>query len=517
MSSCKYFVFSICFLAFCLQVTPVQSAVLPSGGAMTGSLPAGGIHTHGFKAKAGETIVLSAQSNIATDIAIYNPDGTLLGNGESYFRSERLYQNGTYRVEIGPSSSTDGGDYTLHYFNSNTANEKGALTLKRPRKGLLTSYDIDSFTFAAKAGETIILSAESNLGTEILVFHPDGSPLGNAARNYFQSEVLSQNGTYRVLIKPFFPDDSGKYKFHYFNSRQSNESKLLKSNGMHEGELKNNYDVDRYVFIANAGDTIALLAESSFSTDISVFNPDGTLLSNGESRLWIEKLYQSGTYRVLMRPYNLEHYDTYKLHYFNSRTSKVSKVLSNKHAREGSLASYDLDSYAFEAKAGETIILSAQSDRATNIVIFQPDGSLLGSGKSYFRSGRLAQSGVYHMLIEPFFWGDKENYVLHYFNSKKSNELGSLDKQRNKSRSLSAYDLDSYVFTADFGQIINLTAQSSLTTYLSVFNPDGSLLGNGSGSFQSQRLYQSGTYRVMIRPGSLDQSGTYTLDYVADR
>ncbi|TQV86686.1 hypothetical protein [Aliikangiella coralliicola] len=191
-----------------------------------------------------------------------------------------------------------------------------------------------------------------------------------------------------------------------------------------------------------------------------------------------------------------------------------SSALPSGGSVSGILLSNSQHVYSFSANNGDSVNLSANSLMQTHLTIYNPDGSVLGSGyNSYYRLG-LPQSGNYQVKIKPRYSGQHGSYELHYVNASTANEHGSLTSGGVHLESFTPQDLDSYTFEAESGDAINLSVNSSKQTTMAVYYPDGSRVGYGYNSFYQLNLAQTGTYRVVISSRYAFNTDDYELHFV---
>jgi len=368
-----------------------------------------------------------------------------------------------------------------------------------------------SYAFDASSGDTIHLSAGSTKQTSLSVYNPDGSLLGNAHNGY--KEVAPSSGTYRIDIVPRYAYQSGNFVLHYINSSNADEHGSLLSGSMAQGSFTAN-DLDSYSFVASAGDTIHLSAGSKIQTYLSVYKPDGSLLGNAYNG-YKKVAPISGVYRAVIQSRYGFQTGTYELHYINGSTTKEHGYLSSGSMAPGSFTANDLDSYSFVASAGDTIHLSAGSKIQTYLSVYKPDGSLLGNAYNGYK--KVAPiSGVYRAVIQSRYGFQTGTYELHYVNGSTTKEHGFLINGVSSTGTITTNDLDSYELIAESGDTITLsTTGSSIFTYLSVYKPDGSLLGVGKNYYSKSNVAESGIYRVVAQSFYGFQTGDYYLSLVS--
>jgi len=508
-----FYSFTLIISGFLLVVSNSYANSLPSGGSVSGSLVLPEqVNSYTFTAEVGDSITLSADGTKPTIMRLYNPDGTYRTYGYTSLTSNNLTVAGTYRLDIQTKIVTDTSTYELFYFNSSTANEHGLLPTGDSVLGDLTSNDLDSYTFTAEVGDSISLAADSTNSanpTIMYLYNPDGT-YRTYGYNLLTSNNLTVAGTYRVMIKTKIASVVTDYELHYFNSSSSNEIGLLYSGDSVNRDLTSN-DLDSYTINIQVGDSITLSADSTEPTIMYLYNPDGTYRTYGYNLLTSNNLTVAGTYRVMIRTKIASVVTDYELHYFNSATASEHGFLPSGGVVTENLTSNDLDSYVFTAEVGDSITLSADSTEPTIMYLYNPDGTYRTYGYNLLTSNNLTVAGIYRVMIRTKIASKVTDYELHYFNSSTANEIGYMGNNSYFNQDLTSNDLDSYVFTAEVGDSITLSASGTEPTIMYLYNPDGTYRTYGYTSLTSNNLTVAGTYRVMIRTKIASKVTDYQL------
>lgn len=200
--------------------------------------------------------------------------------------------------------------------------------------------DVDSYTFTASAGDTVIIqvSRESSFdGLEpgIDLYAPGGSapevsvgfsPDANALLQGYQ---LAESGQYTIVVRDMEGNDTGGYSVSLVvmpgptTSVQDLDGGWITSGLAKSGDISFEADTDAYVFSAEAGQTviIQMSRESGFvNPGIDLYPPGGGAAevsagdASGETALLgAHQLAESGQYTIVVRDLNGDHDGEYSL------------------------------------------------------------------------------------------------------------------------------------------------------------------------------------------------------------
>ena len=449
------------------------AAELSDGNAVSGFLAANGQVEYTFNAEAGDRVnlfVVDDQPSIYAyfKIVVYNPDGTEFftreSNGTPGSYSLKPLQKGTYRV-LYSSTGDYTCNYTLYFYNLGEAERSGedglvALSDGDAVESSLTPYDVDSFSFEARAGDRVNLFVVDDQPSiyayfKIVVYNPDGTEFftreSNGTPGSYNLKPL-QEGTYRVLYSSTTgsPGHTCNYTLYFYNlgeaERSGEDGLVALSDGDAVESSLTPYDVDSFSFEARAGDRVNLFVVDDQPSiyayfKIVVYNPDGTEFftreSNGTPGSYNLKPLQDGTYRVLYSSTTGSpgHTCNYTLYFYNlgeiERSSQgLPRLLPNINLSSEIETCFDMDGFNFMGFAGESVSFVFK-DNFTNsyddldIEIHAPDGSVLlsRSGSNGFTTPSVtlpATSGSYRVIVR----GDGSGtgpYEVEYINANAAN------------------------------------------------------------------------------------------------
>jgi len=327
--------------------------------------------------------------------------------------------------------------------------------------------EADEFTFEANAGEVVHIRVIDSGGTaffspKISLYNPDDTL---EATDDYGDEValdcypstaygvcnLNQTGTYRLVVEDHLNDEIGSYEIRFLQVLQSNENGYLVNDGVVRGELSYG-DIDSFVFEANAGEAVHIRAVDSsgtafFGPKIWLYNPDGTreaIAGHGttydevaidcypSTAYGVCNLNQTGTYRLVVEDHGNDVSGSYEIRFLQVLQSNENGYLVNDGVVRGELTHGDIDSFVFEANAGESAhIRVIDADGTTffgpKIWLYNPDGTreaIEGNGYEHdevvldcypstaYGICNLNQTGTYRLVVEGYRNDVSGNYEI---------------------------------------------------------------------------------------------------------
>jgi hypothetical protein len=283
------------------------------------------------------------------------------------------------------------------------------------------------------------------------------------------------------------------------------------------------------VFDGVAGQRVGLgmTSVSIPSSTVSLYNPDGTLMTygtygSGGGALDSQILPVTGTYAIVIDPTGT---------YTGSMTLTLSAELTGAITIAGSPVSFSLTRvgqnarYSFTGTAGQTVSLGVTSVTiaSSNVSISKPDGSLLVQPTSITTAGGALDSqvlpvtGTYAILVDPVDLA-MGNMTLTLYGTPDVTGSITIDGATVTPTLTVPGQRARYTFTGTAGQWVNLglTSITINSSTVSMLKPDGTLListsiGTGGGSADpTTSLPTSGTYTVVVDPAGLS-TGNMTL------
>jgi hypothetical protein len=225
---------------------------------------------------------------------------------------------------------------------------------------------------------------------------------------------------------------------------------------------------------------------------------------------------QTGTYTLMVQDgtSRREQVGNYEIHFVKSLGANENGTLINGSSVIGDITLGDLDTWTFEATAGELLnIQLADLDNAgffPLMALYAPDGSRVGHVSNYtvanFYNTSASQTGTYTLMVQDG-TGRREqlgNYEIHFVKSLGANENGTLINGGSVSGYITLGDLDTWTFSASAGERLHIQLsdvdRNNYFPLIVLYSPEG------------ERLSQTSNYSVAsIRNFLATQTGTYTL------
>ena len=457
------------FVFFIGQSTYAAYIDIAPGEYRTGSLAAGQVHTYCFAASARDSVTIlmgqvGAQFGEAFEprVELHAPDGTIVdansGADSATIQSVRVPQSGTYLIIAREKDGRDARDYGLSLVKN-----PGTVTVNDPhggpiepgeyKSGRIEPGDIDAYTFAASAGDSVTILM-GQIGDQfgeafeprVELHAPDGTVLAvNSGSDSatIQSVIVPQSGIYFIIAR----EQDGRDAWDYGLSLVKNPGTVTVNdpNGgpIEPGEYKSGRiepgDIDAYTFAASAGDSVTILMGQigdefgdGFEPRVELHAPDGTVVdvNSGSDSANIQsvRVPQSGTYFIIAREqggcdawdYGLSLVKIPGTVTVNDPDGGPIEPGENKSGR---IEPGDIDAYTFTASAGDsvTILMGQIGDQfgeefEPRVELHAPDGTVLavnsGSDSANIESVIVPQSGTYFIIAREKGGSDAWDYSL---------------------------------------------------------------------------------------------------------
>lgn len=315
--------------------------------------------------------------------------------------------------------------------NSEPRVEEGTLSDDDPVRDDGRPYD--AYTFTAEEGESVSIDLRSEAVDPYLTVlgeHLDepieNDDFNNSRRHSRVEFVAPATGEYTVQATCFDADDRGDYTLSFGGSTSVSGELTANDPTLVSGE-----HVDWYDISVEAGELLMLqLDGTGFDTYLILEDPTGSWEENddaGSTRVSrIEtNIFQPGEYRVGVTSYEAGETGDYTLSISTGEGYLPTAVNGGViHAEfdgtESSLSGNGyVDAYAFEATAGNTVILTMTSDEVDTVLKIKGPGQLTEMNDDY-ESGstnsqmafRVSESGTYYVSATTFRNGQEGSYDL---------------------------------------------------------------------------------------------------------
>lgn len=292
--------------------------------------------------------------------------------------------------------------------------------------------DEDWFAVDVEAGETINVTATvDGAPTKMNVVDPDGNQEAKTRgsnETIWTGTTATRSGTYYVRLFKWFGDGGADYSFEVrtfeTTDREPNEARESATR-ISTGETISDEmpigDVDWYAFDAEAGETINLSAEVSGSAGIefTIVNPNGNAVDGSQGSntalLTGTTASQTGTYHVRIFKTGGTVGATYSftVRTYGTTDNEPNEDMANatrlslNASVEDTLSQGDVDWYAFELEAGDSINVSGTVEGAGGIdfKLLHRNGSNIGGtgnvgGGQYSFNATAPSTGVYYVVVK---------------------------------------------------------------------------------------------------------------------
>ncbi len=525
----------------------LQAQSLVNGGAVTGSIaPAGESDTYFFTALAGQGFQVRASDTGATafapEIQVFSSGGALLhstwGNDAAAIRAAAP-ADGTYSVVIRDRTGTNTGAYAIEFTRAPGANEGGALPNGGAVAGTITLGDLDSYTFAANAGDALQLRVGEPTATafapEITLYTPSGTQLSYTWDNSAAAINVAApvSGVYTVVIGDRSFANTGSYSLHFVRAPGANEGGSL-ANGGSLVEALTIGDLDSYTFSANAGEDFQVrvgdLNAAALAPEISVYTPIGGLLAytwSNDVAAIANTAPLTGTYTVVVGDRSVSGSGPYELFFTRRPGANEGGLLSPSAKVLGAIDLGDLDSYTFSASWGQRFHVTVADLYATSlapeIAIYSPTGALAHyqwNNTTAVISATAQATGIYTIVVADRSGPGTGQYELNFARLPGANEGGLLVNGGARVDAITLGDLDSYTFEASWGESVQLRlADLSGTAFapqFTVYGPTGAVVVSDWSNDVAGVAFTAtttGTFTVVVGDFSGDAAGAYSLHY----
>ena len=299
-------------------------------------------------------------------------------------------------------------------------------------------------------------------------------------------------------------------------------------------------DEASFTFTANAGDGVQIRAVEtagvSFVPRLSLFRPDGFNIAASFGDTVAALTYavtQDGVHTVLVSDGSQlgDQVGAFTVHFTRAPGANEGGVLPNGGEVVGFIDVGDLDSYTFDASAGDGIQIRV-SDIDTDVWVpqvhvYRPDGFriLAPFGDDVALLVYSATITGTHTIVVTDTSINRDQsgtYRIYYTRAPGANADGALVNGGVRAGQIDQGDLDSFTFEAQPGDGVQLriadTGPGDFVPAFSIYRPDGFRILAPSGADVAAAVYDitlGGTHTVVVADGSAEgnQRGDYNLYY----
>lgn len=516
--------------------TADEGGALANGATHAGSIHPGDLDAWTFTATVGDSVVVRAgevtdgggTQGFTPALRLYGPNGALVDSDGSNANVVEVGatagSTGTYTVVVSDGGAyLDGaGTYRLHFVRTpgslevSGGDEGGALANGGTHAGTIHAGDLDTWTFTAAVGDSLVLRAgevTDSGGTQgftpaLRLYGPSGALLDSDTRNLNVVEVgvtATSGGTYVVVVSDggAYLDAAGTYRLDFARSpgavevSAGDEGGPLTNGGTHAGSIQPG-DLDVWTLTAQAGDSLVLRAgevtdnggTQGFTPSLRLYGPNGALLDSDASNLNVVEVgataTTTGSYTVVVADGGayLDGAGTYRLHFVRApaplevTAGDEGGALTNGSTHGGAIHAGDLDAWTFTAEAGDSLVLRAGEVTDVGgtqgftpaVRLYGPNGALLDSDTANVNAVEVAVTapgaGTYLVVVGDggAYLDGAGTYRLHLarvpgaFEVSGGDEGGLLVSGATHSGAIHLGDLDVWTFPARAGDSLVLRA-----------------------------------------------------------
>ena len=349
----------------------------------------------------------------------------------------------------------------------------------------------------------------------------------------------------------------------------SASAQQLPNGGVLAGEISVADEIDQFQFTGTAGEVVLIRVadtagsgNGAFEPFVAVSDSSGDVLARGGSSTTgglvaaiAIRLVADGQFTVSVSddgPFNGANLGTYNIYFAKIPGVQPDAELSNGDEISGRIERGDIDSFVFDALAGETVFLRVADTETTEfinspftptLILYGPDGDFIDFDDPSITGGlvaristRLVEDGEYTVVVVDGSGTGNDssgNYTLRFAKPPGSgNGAGEfLSPDDMVSNDIELGDIDLYRFSAFAGETVYLRAADTKTTefensgftpFIVLYDPSGNLVSSdgtattgGLVASLADQLVEDGTYTVVIFDGTFagTQTGTYDLFY----
>jgi hypothetical protein len=409
---------------------PLGAVPIGMGQSLTNGFTAPGeIQTWIVNADADDALVVrmtSTTANLQPYLRLFRPDGTKVCEAYSYGRIAETSTclapvAGAYTLVLTTLATTTSGNYGVAVQRMNNPTAAVPLPIGTPLSATLaTPAELDTYTFAGEAQQTVVLSMAGNspVHPQIRIYRPDGAlqcseySYGSIADTVC---VLPTTGIYTILATAFNTPDTGSYSLSLQRIAPPVGATTLDAGVTATSTLTIPGQLAIFAFNGAANEPIYLrmgALQTTLQPLIRLFADDGVLVCSASSYAHAIDagpclLPHDGMYTVLASAFVTPLTSAFGLTMQRLAQPGHAQTLYFNRAQRGTLAtSAALGTHTFTASGGSSIRLRMTEmtpDLNPAIQVFSADGTRLCIQTSYGAYAEIAtcvlpSDGVYTVL-----------------------------------------------------------------------------------------------------------------------
>jgi len=432
-------VFVISISSFSLSVEANSSVSIEFGETIVASIgEPGEVDTYTFNATANDTVLIrmsQGTSSINPKIELFSTSGTQIIDEEGYWSVEicnSLTESGTYTILASDGYGHETGSYSIFIQRLNNPINAKSIEVGTSMSGSLGFRGrVDTYTFTASADDIILLRmipGTSSINPRIELFSPSSTNIGSITTMFSEEvelfNILSESGTYTILVSDNFGEETGSYSIFIQRLNNPINAKSIEVGTSMSGSIGIIGDIDTYTFTATTNDVVFISmanGDSPIGPHIELYSPSGTKIGGNEDYYYpvdiIHSLFENGTYTILASDSGRSNTGPYGIFIQRLNNPVNAKPIGLGTTMPGSLNVIgEIDTYTFTATTNDNIIIKMSTDEfiIMSVAIYSGDGGIIGTNWGYEEievTTTLQMSGIFTILAYSYEIGNYEILV----------------------------------------------------------------------------------------------------------
>jgi hypothetical protein len=551
---------------------PVSAQTLTNGFDRADTLTLGATNIYSLYATNGDTLVLRVgTATFRPLITLHAPNGPSLGASagpgssalDAALPAVTASTNGLFTVRVSSYYGNGSGSYSVSLarvpapYEIASFDEGGLLTNGGATPGNLAVGDLDIWSFAANAGDSVLARiGATDFRPSLTLYGPNGAQVatGFGSSSSDTDALLEAQaataGTYTIIVQSYYANGHGPYTLNLakvpgdFIVSSGDEGGELTNGAPNSGEITKG-DLDLWKFEAATGDNILLrIGAPSLRPALRLYGPTGILIRSGlgasssDTDASISAVAtNTGTYTVVAQSYYQNRASLYTLSLakipgsLSSAPGDDGGPLTNGLAHQATNSLGDLDVWTFQADAGDSISLRVGApEYRPQMTLYGPDGTVVQTASGSSSAHRdvsiftvVTNTGVFTLTEWSYYYDGTGPYTLNFsrvpgpYLVSPGDEGGPLTNAVSREGVIALGDLDVWNFAACKGYPISLRCEKltgGLTPRIRLFGRNGVLLATAQNATTTTLNYpgtNSGNYTLLVDGAGVNDSGTYRV------
>lgn len=407
--------------------------------------------------------------------------------------------------------------------------------------------EVDVFTFAAEAGDRVMIAMGRTVGTfqpqiilrtdaEVLVCQSANTSGASAEIN---GCLISDPGSYKIYAGDYGNTQTGNYLISLQRLNNPVNASPLAFGQTLSSNISNAAELDAFTFSGVAGDRVMIAGAITLGLidpQIRLYRPGGTMIceafygTGGMAEINDCALPVDGTYTILFADYQYTETGNYGIYLQRLNNPGNASALTYGQTAVGDISLVpEMDAYTLSGEAGQRVMIAMAVTLGAldpQIRLFRPDGTLLCAGtvagvSAEINGCLLPSTGTYTLLVNDV--GDTEigNYRLYLQRLTGGANPTPLSFGLPVTTDIAlAAEMDTFTFTAAAGDrvLINMAISSGLLDpQVRLYGPNGTLVcqtsstSGGVAEISECLITESGTHQILASDYGNTETGNYGI------